>query len=52
MNWMNVHVLYDVVSICEWCGVWSRHSIFRKGDTRVEIIRMCIFRGFKEVSWL
>jgi len=47
MNWMNVYVLYYVVSMfCEWCGVWSRQSIFRKGDTRVEIIRMCIVWGF------
>jgi len=23
-----------------------RHSIFRKGDTRVEIVRMCIVWGF------
>jgi len=40
---MNVYVLYDVVSmfvndvVCD-----RRHSIFRKGNTRVEIIRMYI----------
>jgi len=31
---------------------WSRHCIFRKRDTRVEIVRKCIVWGFveKEVS--
>jgi len=53
---MNVHVWYDVVSIfvndamCDWYIV-----SLGKIDTRVEIIRMFIVRGFdlsKEVSWL
>jgi len=45
-------IVWCSINVCEWCGVWSGHSIFRKGDTRVEIIRMCIVWGFKEVSWL
>jgi len=47
LNWMNVYARYDVVSMfvndMEW---WLRHSIFRKGDTHVEIVRMCIVWGF------
>jgi len=39
--------IYDVVSIfvnnMEW---WSRHSIFKQGDTSVEIVRMFIVLGF------
>jgi len=33
---------------------WSRHNIFKKGDNRVEIVRMCIVWGLveKDVSWL
>jgi len=42
---MNVYVWYNVISMfvnnMEW---WSRHSIFKKRDTHVEIIRMCIVR--------
>jgi len=33
------------VNATEW---WSRHSIFRKGDTRVEIVRVCIVWGFDQ----
>jgi len=43
------------INVFESCGVWSRHSIFRKRDTHIEIIMMCIVLGFdlsKEVSWL
>jgi len=44
---MNVNVWYDEVSIfmnnMEW---WLRYSIFRKGDTCVEIVRMWIVWGF------
>jgi len=54
LNWLNVYVWYDVV----WMFVndmerWSRHGIFRKGDTCIEIVRMCIVWGFvkKEVYW-
>jgi len=38
-------IVWSSINICEWCGVWSRYSIFRKGNTRVEIIRMCIVLG-------
>jgi len=29
-------------------GLLSRHNIFRKGDTPIEIVRMCIDWGFIE----
>jgi len=53
LNWNNVYVWYDIVSMFVNDVVCDRDSIFRKGDTRVEIIRMCIVWGFdlsKEVS--
>jgi len=44
LNWM---VMYDVISIfvndMEW---WLRHNIFRKWDTLVEIVCMCIICEF------
>jgi len=40
MNWMNVYVLYDVVSMFVNDVVCDRHSIFKKGDTRVKVSRM------------
>jgi len=43
---MNVYEWYDVVSMFVNDVVCDRDSIFRKGDTRVEIIRMCIVWGF------
>ena len=47
MNWMNVYVLYYVVSMFVNDVVCDRdNSIFRKEDTRVGIIRMCIVWGF------
>jgi len=51
---MNVYVWYVVSMFVNDIKWWSRHNIFRKGDTRVEIIRMCIIWEiwFKEVSWL
>jgi len=43
LNWMNVYVWYDLVEMfVNNMGWWSRHTIFRKGDIRVEIVRMCI----------
>ena len=54
---MNVYVWYDIVSmfvndvVCDRDIVSS--CIFRKGDTRVEIIKTCIVWGFdlsKEIS--
>jgi len=43
---MNIYVLYNVISMFvndrEW---WSRH-IFKKGDPRVEIVRMCFIWRF------
>jgi len=53
LNGMNAYEWYDVVSMFVNDVVCDRDSIFRKGDTRVEIIRLCIVRGFnpsKEVS--
>jgi len=50
LNWMNVYVWYDVLSMFVNDVVCD---IFRKGDTRVEMIRMCIVWRFdlsKEVS--
>jgi len=45
---MNFYVWYDVASMfvndMKW---WSRH-IFRKGDTHVEIAKMCIVWEFHE----
>jgi len=55
LNGMNVYVWYDVVSLFMNDVVCDRDNIFRKGDTHVEIIRMCIVWGFdlsKEVSRL
>jgi len=44
---MNVYVLYYVVSMFVNDVVCDRdNSIFRKEDTRVGIIRMCIVWGF------
>jgi len=44
LNWMNVYVWYDVISIfvkdMKW---WSRYNIFRKGDTSVEIVECVLF---------
>jgi len=47
LNGMNVYVWYDVVSMLvnnmKW---WSRHIIFRKEYTCVEIVMMCIVWRF------
>jgi len=44
---MNIYVWYNVVSMfvnnMEW---WLRHDIFKKGDIRVEIVRICIVWRF------
>jgi len=44
---MSGSIWYDVVLMfvndMEW---WSRHSIFGRGDTRVEMVRMCIVWRF------
>jgi len=46
---MNVYVWYDVVSMfmndMEW---WLRLNIFRKGDIRVLIVKMCFLWGFDQ----
>jgi len=47
LNWINIYVWYDIVSIfvndMEW---WLKHNIFKKRYTRVEIVRMYIVCGF------
>ena len=47
LNWMDVYVWYDVLSMfvndMKW---WSRYSIFKKANTRVVIVRMCFVWGF------
>jgi len=51
LNGINVYGWYDIVLMfvndMKW---WSEHSIFRKRDTHVEIVRMCIvWRFYKEM---
>jgi len=52
LNWVNVYVWYDTISMIvsdmEW---WSRHSIFRKGYTHVEIVRICIILWIWSKEW-
>jgi len=44
----------SINNICEWCGVWSRHSIFRKGDSKEVswMVGCALFGDSKEVSWI
>jgi len=49
LNWVNLDVWYDVVSMfVSNIKLWSRHNMFmfRRGDTRVEMVRMCIVWEF------
>jgi len=39
-------MVWHSIKVCEWCGVWWRHSIFRKWDICVEIIKMCVVWRF------
>jgi len=40
ISYMYLMILKVIVvwNIVDWCDVWSRHSIFEKRDTRVEIV--------------
>jgi len=49
-NGMNVYVWYDVVSIFVNDVVCDRDIVSSGRRSRVEIIRMCIVWGFKEIS--
>jgi len=46
LNRMNVYVLYDVISMFVSDMVCDRDIIFRKGYTRIMIVRMCIVCEF------
>ena len=52
LNWVNIYVWYDLASMFVNDMEWqSRHSIFRKGDIGVEIVRMCIAWRFDVLKY-
>jgi len=41
--WNKFEIHKRSTNVCEWCGVWSRHSIFRKRDTVVRLLWCALF---------